>query len=273
MALAINSNASLFSTRFLNNSQDNLQTAQERLSSGKRVNKAQDDAAALAIAARLATQLLGSQQAYDNAQNAISLAQTAESSMSELQNITQRLRELSVQSANGTLNDSQRDFLQLEVSQLQEEAANIINSAEFNGQKLLSEDNNIEVQVGTGADERISVKTTDLRTALTNSGFFSVNISTANGAQTALNALDASMDPLLEQRANFGVITNQLESISKSLEIEAESLAASKSRIEDADYAAEIASRTTALFLQNAGLASVAQGSVSSQLASQLLSQ
>jgi flagellin len=271
MAIAINNNASLFSARFLNNTQNNLQTAQERLSSGKRINRAQDDAAGLAIAARLATQLLGSQQAYDNAYNAISLAQTAEGSMSELQNITQRIRELSIQASNGTLNNSQREFLQLEVSSLQEEAANIIDTAEFNGKKLLSSDANIEIQVGNGADDRMTIETNDLRAALTNSGFFSVDISTANGAQTALNALDASMDPLLEQRSNFGAITNRLESVGRSLEVEAESIAASKSRIEDADYASEIASRTNSLILQNAGLASIAQGNVSSQLAAQLL--
>ena len=271
MPLSINNNASLFSARFLNNSQNNLQTAQERLSSGKRINRAQDDAAGLAIAARLATQLLGSQKAYENANNAISLTQTGEASISELQNITQRIRELSIQSANGSLGDTERQYLQAEVTQLQEEATSIINSAEFNGVKLLSSDSSIDIQVGNDAGDTISVETTDLQTALTNSGFFSVDISTANGAQTALNALDASLDPLLQQRSNFGAFTNRLESIGRNLEVEAESTAAARSRIEDADYAAEIASRTSSLILQNAGLASLAQGNVSSQLAAQLL--
>jgi len=271
MAISINNNASLFTARFLNNSQNNLQTAQERLSSGKRINRAADDAAGLAIAARLTTQLLGSQQSYRNAYDGVSFTQTAEASISELQNITQRIRELSVQSANGTLGDKERQFLQQEVSGLQEEAQSIITSAEFSGNQFLATDGSIDIQAGENSSSTISIQTTDLLAKLSNDGFFSVDISTANGVQTALGALDASTDSLVQQRADFGAAANRLESAGRSLEVEAESLAASRSRIEDADYAAEMASRTSSLILQNAGLASQAQGYVSSRLATMLL--
>ena len=271
MAISINNNASLFTARFLNNSQNNLQTAQERLSSGKRINRAADDAAGLAIAARLTTQLLGSQQSYRNAYDGISFTQTAGASISELQNITQRIRELSVQSANGTLGDTERQFLQQEVSGLQEEAQSIITSAEFSGNQFLATDGSIDIQTGENSSSTISIQTTDLLAKLSNDGFFSVDISTANGVQTALGALDASTDSLVQQRADFGAAANRLESAGRSLEVEAESLAASRSRIEDADYAAEMASRTSSLILQNAGLASQAQGYVSSRLATMLL--
>jgi len=271
MAISINNNASLFTARFLNNSQNNLQTAQERLSSGKRINRAADDAAGLAIAARLATQLLGTEQAYRNTNNGVSFTQTAEASISELQSITQRIGELAVQSANGALGDTDRQFLQQEVSGLQQEAQSIINSAEFSGNRFLAEDGSIDIQVGADNSSTISIQTTDLLARLTSNGFFSVDISTANGAQTALGALNASTDALVQQRADFGAAANRLESTGRSLEVEAESLAASRSRIEDADYAAEIASRTSSLMLQNAGLAVQAQGYVSSRLASTLL--
>ena len=271
MAISINNNASLFTARFLNNSQNNLQTAQERLSSGKRINRAADDAAGLAIAARLTTQLLGSQQSYRNTYDGVSFTQTAEASISELQNITQRIRELSVQSANGTLGDTERQFLQQEVSGLQEEAQSIITSAEFSGNQFLATDGSIDIQAGENSSSTISIQTTDLLAKLSNDGFFSVDISTANGVQTALGALDASTDSLVQQRADFGAAANRLESAGRSLEVEAESLAASRSRIEDADYAAEMASRTSSLILQNAGLASQAQGYVSSRLATMLL--
>lgn len=271
MALSINSNAALFSARFLNSSQNSLQTAQERLSSGKRINRASDDAAGLAIAAQLANQLLGSQQAYRNTNDAISLSQTAESSISELQNISQRVRELAMQSANGSLGDTERAFLQQEVSALQEEASNIISNSEFNNTGLLNQNGSIDIQIGGNEGRSVSVSTTDLAAQLTADGFFSVDISTANDAQTALGAIDASVDTLVRQRSEFGAFTNRLEAVGRNLQAEAESLAATRSRIEDADYAMEITSRTTALMLQNAGIASIAQGNINSQMALQLL--
>lgn len=271
MALSINNTSALFSSRFLNSSQSNLNTAQERLSSGKRINRASDDAAGLAIAAKMAQQLLGSQQAYRNTNDGIALAQTADGAITELQNITQRIGELSVQAANGTINDSQRALLQDEVSSLQDSANQILSSANYNGINLLDQNGSIDIQVGDQTGETVSIETTNLQAQLTSDGLFSVDISTAGGAQTALGQLGGILDSLTKQRTEFGAAANQLESTSRNLETEAVSVAASKSQIMDADYAAEMASRTNALILQNAGIASVAQGNVSNQLAAQLL--
>ena len=271
MAISINNNAQLFGLNRLNNSQNSLQTASERLSSGKRINRAGDDAAGLAIAAQLATQVLGSQTAYRNSNDGISLVQTADAALSEVGNITQRIRELAVQASNGILDDTSRSAIQAEVSQLQEQAAQIFSSTEFNGQAVLGENSTINIQVGDDAGDQISVTTTDLNAQFTAVGFFSVDVSTANGAQTALSALDASLDTLNQSRGNFGAFASQLESVGRSLQVETENTAAAQSRIEDADYAVEVANRTSALILQNAGLANLAQANISNSLITQLL--
>ena len=153
MAISIDNNAALFGQRHLNKSQNSLQTASERLSSGKRINRASDDAAGLAIAARLATQLLGSEQAYRNANDGISLVQTAEGALSEVSEITHRIRELAVQSSNGTLSDDDRTALQLEVDQLQDQAAQIFSGTEFNGRAVLGENSSTTLQVGDDAGD------------------------------------------------------------------------------------------------------------------------
>ncbi len=271
MAISINNNAQLFGINRLNNAQNGLQTASERLSSGKRINRASDDAAGLAIAAQLANQLLGSQAAYRNTNDGISLVQTAEGALSEVSSITQRIRELAIQSSTGTLNDTDRANLQLEVDQLQEQTAQIFTSTEFNGRAILNENGSLDFQVGPDAGDQLSITTTDLNAQFTAIGFFSVDISTANGAETALSALDASLDTLNQSRADFGAAANRMESVGRGLEISAENTAATRSRIEDADYAAEMAARTSSLILQNAGLANLSQANLSGGLVSQLL--
>ena len=270
--LKIDSTPALFSSRFLNNNQNQLQQAMERLSSAKRINRASDDAAGLAIAAKLTTQLLGSQQAYKNTNDAISLAQTGDAAITELSNISQRIAELAVQSSNGIYNDTDRASLQAEVSQLQQEAQNIVNSAEFNGQKLLSGGEDIQIQVGDEAGSTVTLNTANLQAELTTAGLFSVDISTANGAEDALGAIAASLDTIVKSRSEFGAFTNRLESVGRQLLVDAESTAASRSRIEDADYAAEMAARTRSLILQDAGLASIAQGNIANGLVTRLLS-
>jgi len=271
MALSINGNDSLFAANRLNRPQNNIQTANERLSSGKRINRAGDDAAGLAIAAQLATQLLGSQTGSRNASDGISLVQTAEGAISELSNITQRINEIAIQSSNGTLSDDNRASLQLEVSQLQEEATRIIDTTEFNGQKILSQNGSIDLQVGGSASDKVSINTTDLNTQLVSSGFFTIDVSTANGAKDALSALDASIDSLTTSRSNFGATANRLESTIRGLANESENLAAAKSRIVDADYAVEVANRTSALIQQQGGLAALSQANLSNSIVTQLL--
>jgi len=271
MPLTVSNNTYLFSNKGLNKSQKTLQTATDRLSSAKRINRAADDAAGLAIVAQLNSQILGSQSAYRNTNDGISLLQTAQGALSEINNITQRIRELSIQAANGTLNDDSRAALQAEVGQLQQQVSQIFASTEFNGQPLFSNPGSINIQSGDDPANQLTISTSDLYSQFSDNGFFSVDISTANGAETAISALDASLDTLNRNRSEFGATANRLESVGRSQQIENESLTASRSRIEDADYAAELAQQTSSLILQNAGLANLSQASVSSQMVSQLL--
>ncbi len=271
MPITINSLAQTYAANRLNGSQNDLFSSSEKLSSAKRINRASDDAAGLAIAARLATQLLGSQQAYRNSNDAISYAQTAEGAVSELGDITQRVRELSVQAVNGTLTDSDRKNIQTEVDQLQQEATRILENSEFNGQSLFDGNGGIDVQVGSNSGDNISLQTQDLLQQVTDSGFFDIDVSTAAGAAAALGVTDQTLTVLNQSSSEYGSFSNRLESVGRSLQVEAESLAASKSRIMDADYAQETTDRTRSLIQQNAGLASLAQANISSDLASYLL--
>ncbi len=271
MPITINDIAATFSTNRLNRSQNDLFSASERLSSAKRINRASDDAAGLAIAAQLATQLLGSEQAYRNSNDAISYAQTAEGALGEVNNISQRIRELSVQAANGTLSDSDRQVIQSEVEQLQEEAASIFSSTEFNGQNPFTQNGSVDFQVGNDAGETVSLQTSDLQQQFDDIGFFDINVTTQAGAQDALAVTDQALGVVNASRSDYGAFSNRIESVGRNLLVEAENLAASQSRIMDADYAAETANRTRSMILQDAGLASLAQANVSNGLASYLL--
>ncbi|MGD2119609.1 MAG: flagellin [Chromatiales bacterium] len=271
MAIGIDSASSLFGQNQLNQAHNRLQTSSERLASGKRINKAADDAAGLALAARLANQLLGTNQAQRNTLDGISLAQTAEGALTEVGEITQRMRELAVQSSNGTLSNEDRSSLQAEFSELQAEASRIFSVTEFNGQPLLNQNTSIDIQVGPEAGDLISVSTKDLATQLTTDGFFSADISTAQGAQDALSALNTSLDSVSQNRADFGAISNRFETVIRGLQNNAENVAASQSRIADADYAAETGNRTRDLIQQNASLSMTAQANVTANIAAQLL--
>ena len=271
MSITINDLASTFAANRLNRSQNGLQDSFAKLSSGKRVNSAADDAAGLAIATQLAAQLLGSQQAYNNSNNAISYVQTAEGALGEVDNISQRIRELSVQASNGILSDQDRQNIQTEVTQLQEEAARIFSSTEFNGQNPFTENGSVTFQVGNDAGDSVSLQTADLQQQFTDLGFFDIDVSTAAGAQSALGVIDQGLDVINSSRSDYGAFNNRMEAVGRNLLIESENLAASQSRIMDADYAAETANRTRNLILQNAGIASLAQANVSSGLATYLL--
>jgi len=273
MPITISTLAQTYAANRLNTSQDNLLGASEKLSSAKRINRASDDAAGLAIAAQMATQLLGSQQAYRNSSDAISYAQTAEGALNEVGEITQRVRELSTQAANGVLSDTDRANIQTEISQLQEEAGRILGNSEFNGQSLFTGDNAVEFQVGDDAGETVALGDVDLQQQVTDSGFFNIDVSTQAGADAALSSTDQTLDLVNQSRSDYGAFNNRMESVGRSLQVEAENLAASKSRIMDADYAQQTANRASSLILQDAGLASIAQANVSTELVGYLLKQ
>ena len=268
MPQTINTNVmSLTAQRNLNMSQGALATSMQRLSSGLRVNSAKDDAAGLAIAERMNTQVRGMNVAIRNANDGISLAQTAEGGLAEMGNMLQRMRELAVQSANGTNTDDDRTNLNTEFQALSEEITRIGASTTFNGAAVLTGAADIVFQVGandTPANDQITVTAVTL-TAVAG------DISTAGGATTAIGALDDSIDEVTTARAEFGATQSRFESTINNLQIGAENQAAARGRIMDADFAVETANMTRANILQQAGNAMVAQANSAPQSVLQLL--
>lgn len=254
-----------------NKSHSPLQTNIERLSSGKRINSAKDDAARLAIATRFLSQISGSQQAYRNVNDGISMAQTAEASVQEISGNVQRIRELAVQSANGGLSDTDRASLQAEAAGLQEEIARATGNTQFNGVPLLDNNNSFEFQVGANGGETVSFNTIDVASQINAQGFNTVDISTAAGASSAISVADNVLDTLNQARADYGASINRFESAGRNLLNLEENLEASRSRLEDADYARETADLTRNMILQRAENAMQGQANVAQQHVLQLL--
>lgn len=253
MGIGINNSNSIGNT--LNRHDNNLSTSFERLSSGKKINSVKDNAAGQAIVERFAAQILGSDQAFRNVNDGVSLAQTADGFSAQIDDFMQRGRELAVQSANGSLSDADRAALQSEFAMIQDEVKRITDSAEFNGQKLLNQNADLSFQVGANEADQVSVKTADLQSEITASGFFAADISTQVGAGSAFSALDDAMAQVSSNRAELGATMNRFESIGRNLLNEAENLAASKSRILDTDYARTISEQTKDLLLRDAATA------------------
>lgn len=255
MAQTINTNiASLNAQRNLNASQNSLATSLQRLSSGLRVNSARDDAAGLAIAERLNAQVRGANVAVRNANDAISLSQTAEGSLAVLADNLQRMRELVVQGANATASND-ITALDNEFIALNAENARVIAATEFAGTKLLSATATLNFQVGANdvaAEDQIAVSTTTL--TLTNAGTF-----TAGTAVAQITALDADIDLVAAQRAVFGTAQNRFQSVVANLQIASENTAAARGRIVDADFAQETSNLSRNQILQQAGIAMLAQ--------------
>jgi len=277
MALTINTNiASLNSQRNLSSSQGALETSLRRLSSGLRVNSAKDDAAGLFSIQKMTADIRGLNQAVRNAQDGISLGQTGEGAMDQIQNNMQRIRELAVQSANATVED--RTGLQAEVDQLTQEIARIVQTTEFNGQNLLDGTaTTLTFQIGADgvASNQIDVNGLDLTSlssysaSLTATGV--VDVDDAVGASAAITSIDADIDSVSSSRATFGAIQNRFESVVVNLTTYAENLSAARSRIQDADFAAETANLTRAQILQQAGVAMLAHANTLPQTALALL--
>ena len=271
MAQVINTNMmSMNSQRQLNRSQMSMQTSLERLSSGLRINRAKDDAAGLAISERITSQVRGLDQAVRNANDGISLLQTAEGALSEIQNAMQRMRELAVQSRNGTYNASDRASLNDEYVALKSEIVRITDVAEFNNINLLGTAGSIEFQVGweNGANNIIKISTLDMAAAGNGSGGIanavsagagSPSIGSAGSASAAMAALDNAINRISEMRADFGAKQNRLESAVRNMENVIENQSAARSRIQDTDFARETANLTRTQILQQAGTAMLAQ--------------
>jgi flagellin len=261
MAQYINTNISSLNTqRALNRSQTSLQTSLQRLSSGLRINSAKDDAAGLAISERFTTQIRGLNQGVRNANDAISLAQTGEGALQEVTNALQRIREIAVQAVNATNSDADRLSLQEEVSQLQAEITRISGTT-FNGTQIIgSGATSFVFQVGANAGDTISVTTTDITSA---AGYASVvtngNVSVASAAEDLISSVDTFLDAVNSTRAELGAVQNRFESVIRNGQNVAENLTASRSRIQDADFAAETANLTRSQILQQAGVAMLSQ--------------
>ncbi len=284
MPQTINTNlVSLNAQRNLNTSQGSLAISMQRLSSGLRVNSAKDDAAGLAIAERMYTQVRGMNVAMRNANDGISLAQVAEGALGKVSDLFQRMRELAVQSANGTNTTQDRESLNQEFSQLGQEVTRTMGGTQFNGLSILSTTDVSVFQIGANSStsiDQLSVAAFDWTTNTDINGVVGsavisgtevpvMQITDTASAQAALAGIDSAINAVNSQRAEFGAVQNRFENVISNLMVAAENQAAARSRIMDADYAAETANLSRAQILQQAGNAMVAQAN---QLPQQVLS-
>lgn len=258
---------SLTAQRNLSKSQGSLATSMERLSSGLRINSAKDDAAGLAIAERMNTQVRGMNVAIRNANDGISLAQTAEGGLQEAGNMLQRMRELSIQSMNGTNSVSDRANLDAEFQQLNSEIGRIAETTKFNGETVLANSGeSVVFQVGANntSSDTLSI---DLKTIES----MAADVLTSAAASTAVTTIDAMIDQVTSARADFGAVQSRFESAINNLQVGMENQAAARGRIVDADFAVETANMTRSQILQQAGNAMVSQANSAPQSVLQLL--
>jgi flagellin len=263
MAMTVNTNlASLKAANSLNSTQGSLSHTLARISSGLRVVKAADDAAGLAVATNLSTQARSGRQAVRNANDGISVIQTAEASSTEVLNILDRMRELSVQSSSETLDDGERAYIDDEFEDLSNEVQRIAKATEFNDIALSDGTNTtLDVQVGvdSGTSSQVTITLGDLTSSTLGVGTGDVDLTTASGAQTAIATIDTAIDSVNSIRASYGSVQNRLDSSISNMTAYVESLTAASSQIVDADYAHETAEMTRLQVMQQAGVASLAQ--------------
>ena len=259
----INSNISaLRASNASTSAEKMLGSAMERLSSGKRLNSAKDDAAGLAIATSMTSQVRGMNQAIRNANDGISLAQTAEGALGEVTNMLQRIRELSVQSASGTYSANDRTNLQTEVAELGAQIDDIIANTTFNDVAVFgATDVTITIQSGAEATDQVDLVITGLDVSAASGS----DISTAGGATTAIGNVDTSLDAVATTRASLGAGMSRLESAVNNLTNNVTNLSEARSRIEDADYSAESTKLAKAQILSQASTAMLAQANQSQQ--------
>jgi flagellin len=273
MGLRINTNtASLNAQRNLSQTTEALQRSLERLSSGLRITRASDDAAGLAISERFRAEVRSLQQAQRNAMDGISMLQIAEGALNETSGILIRLRELAIQSANGTLGTGERAALDAEFQALVGEIDRVSAVTEFNGTALLDGSAvTVTFQVGANNTTNDQISVTGVDATSTGIGVDGLLVDTQANAQTAITAIDTAIDSVTSLRADFGTAQNRLESTIRSIAVSVENTSAAESRIRDVDVASETALMTRAQVLQQAGIAVLAQANVSTQSALALL--
>ena len=292
MALFINTNvASLGAQRSLATSGAELKTAMERLSSGKKINSAADDAAGFAIAERMTAQIRGLNMATKNANDGLSMLAVIENATNDVTDMLHRMRELAIQATNDTNGTEDRAFLQKEVAELIKEIDRVATQTQYNGQTVLDGSfTSKSIQVGTESGQKITfsvngigadkigtretngdITETTVNGVTTTYDVDSIDISDAAGAQAGLQVITDAIEQVAGDRATYGALQNRLEYTVSNLMNVAEFTTAARSRIEDADFAAESARLAKAQVLQQTGTAMLAQANASSQLALSLI--
>ncbi len=275
MPITINTNvASLNAQRNLTNSQSSLNTSLQRLSSGLRVNSAKDDAAGLAIAERMSAQVRGLTVGIRNANDGISLAQTAEGALGSVTESLQRMRELAVQAANATNSLADRTSLDAEYGDLATEINRSLQGTEFNGIAIVAGGaTGFDFQVGpnNSANDRITVTTTNMFADAGVAAATAGGVATVAAAQGAIDLVDTALDNVNAERATLGAAQSSMETAIRSLDTTRENTAAARGRIIDADFAMETANLTRAQILQQAGVAMLSQANALPQTALALL--
>jgi flagellin len=245
-----------------------LQQSMERLSTGKRINSASDDAAGLAISNSMTSQINGMNQGIRNANDGIAMAQTADGALDEVTNMMQRIRELAVQASSGTYSSSDRTNMQTEVSQLTTQINSILTNTQFNGVNLFDgtagTSGTVKIQTGANAADTVSMTFSDQTTALDLSA---VDVSGTDGtaANAALTTIDTALTAVNTARAGFGASESQLQSAVNNMTSDATNLTDARSRIQDADFSAETTNRAKAQILTQASTAMLAQANQSQQ--------
>jgi flagellin len=261
MALTVNTNmAAMSAANTLNNTQGSLSNTLSRVSSGMRITKAADDAAGAAVAQNLSTTARSGRQAIRNANDGISVIQTAEAASKEVLSILDRVRELAVQSSSDTLEDTERAYIQTETAALMEEVDRIADSSEFNGISLSNGSTaSLTVQVGTDGttNSQIDITLGDLNADALS--IDSLTLASAAGARTAIGTVDTAIDSVNSIRATYGATQNRLGSAINNMSTYVESLSSAASQIQDADYAHETAEMTRLQVMQQAGVAALGQ--------------
>jgi flagellin len=277
MALRIQNNVEAFNAhRQLQGTASKAAKAMEKLSSGYRINRAADDAAGLAISEKMRSQIGGLDQAQRNAQDGVSLVQTGEGALNEVHSMLQRIRDLKVQYANGTLDADDKTAISAEVKQLGSEISDITKNTEFNGIKLLSGGGNVVLQVGAASADTITLTATEMSGAVGTSGtgglqeitdIGSAGVSAADAAFAALSIdnIDDAIKNVSTARSTFGAVQNRLEHRLNNLSTYQENLVASESRIRDVDMASEMVNFTKLNILQQAGTSMLAQANQAPQ--------
>lgn len=248
-----------FFSNVIARSQEGAQKIVEKISAGLRINRASDDPAGLAISEKLTRHIDGFSQAARNTRDGMSLVQVVQGDLNAVNDNLQRLRELALQAANGVLNESDRDALDAEAGQIRQQMQDVINRSQFNDIALLSREQDLQIQTGIDADDKVSLRTPDLNDALQSSQFSAFSLRSANAASDSLKSIDQMHSEVAAVAADLGAVFNRFNHTASQLEQQVVSTSQSRSRIRDADIAQEISQLSQTHIREQVGIALQAQ--------------